>query len=144
MTNGQKKNNKKELEVFFYLAPSKISGVGLFSRINFKKGDILDKFITDDGVFIKNSSDIDLLNKTCVEVKGGWWCPADFSRPSFWWYINHSENPNVNCNEENVFIVAKNINPGDEITINYGKLDKDADNTKPKFIGKKNLKSFYQ
>lgn len=135
---------KKKLEVNFYLAPSKISGVGLFSRIKFEEGDRLDNLITDDSVFIKKSDDIDLLNKLCVKVKDGWWCPSDFSRPSFWWYINHSKKPNVNCDKNNNFIVIESINPGDEITINYKNLDEKINNSDIKFINKKGPKNFYQ
>ncbi|MDP2741833.1 MAG: SET domain-containing protein [bacterium] len=138
------KKNKNKLEVFFYLAPSKISGVGLFTRIKIKKGLKLDKFITDDSVFIKNSPDIDLLNKLCVKVKNGWWCPSDFSRPSFWWYMNHSEKPNINCDKRNKFIVMENINPGEEITINYKNLDEKINNSDIEFINKKGPKNFYQ
>ena len=136
--------DRKKLEVYFYLAPSKISGIGVFSRIQFKKGEKIDKFITDDAVFVKKSNDIDLLNKLCVKVKNGWWCPADFSRPSFWWYINNSEKPNVNYDgEKNIFTVNKNINPGEEITIDYNNLDEETDNIKVKFL-KKGPKNFYQ
>ena len=136
--------DRKKLEVYFYLAPSKISGIGVFSRVEFKKGEKIDKFITDDAVFIKKSDDVDLLNKSCVKVKNGWWCPSDFSRPSFWWYINNSKKPNVNYNEKkNEFIVDKDINPGEEITIDYKALDEETNNSNVKFF-KKSPKSFYQ
>lgn len=137
---------KNNLEVNFYLAPSKISGVGLFSRVKFKKGDELDKLITDDSVFIKKSEDTDLLNKLCVKTEDGWWCPSDFSRPSFWWYINHSKKPNVNVDKNNKFTVAKEIKPGQEITIDYEKLDKDEsnDNANMNIFSKNSPRNFYQ
>jgi hypothetical protein len=136
--------NKNKLEVNFYLAPSKISGVGLFTRVDIKRGEILDKKITNDAKFIKKSDDLDLMNKLCVKVKNGWWCPADFSRPYFWWYINHSKKPNVKCDKNNKFTSIKNINAGEEITIDYKNLAEGADNSDLEFTNKKAPENFYQ
>lgn len=133
--------NKKQ-KANFYLAPSKISGVGVFSRIKFKEGDNFNNLITDDGVLIKKLEDKELMKKFCIKKKDGWLCPSDFSRPSFWWYMNHSKNPNLECKNNN-FIVSKKIKPGDEITINYQHLDENQNNINVKF-SRTEPKNFYQ
>lgn len=58
----------------------------------------------------------------------GYWCPSDFRRMSLGWYLNHSETPTLIANGEE-YIAARDILPGEELTIDYGMLDAEVDNS---------------
>jgi len=106
----------------FELKPSAVRGVGMFSRIRIKKGTNLTCYLKSDAIFVKNIPDEQMRDKFCVKTRNGWWCPIDFGRMSMWWYVNHSDNPNVSCNGD-TYIALETINTGDEITIDYDKLN---------------------
>jgi hypothetical protein len=46
-------------------------------------------------------------------------CPPTFNRLTMSWYINHSENPNVYCDENYNFFALRDIKPGEELTADY-------------------------
>lgn len=50
-------------------------------------------------------------------------CPADFARMSVGWYLNDSDNPNVNIVGDYEYVSARDIEADEELTINYQLLE---------------------
>jgi len=46
-------------------------------------------------------------------------CPTNFNRMTVAWYLNHSERPNTKCDDDLNFSALRNINRGEELTVNY-------------------------
>ena len=73
----------------------------------------------------------DSFKHYCIETKGGYYGPKDFARMSIGWYINHSDDPNL---EERMigkqwrYYARRAIQKGEEITMDYRTLDSDFDN----------------
>jgi SET domain-containing protein len=120
----------------FELKPSSIDGIGLFSRIEIKKGTDLSHYLVSDAIFVKNIPDKKMRDKFCIKTKKGWWCPPDFGRMSMWWYVNHSDRPNVTCKRDS-YKALKNLKPGDEITTDYNEFN-NCDNLSFRFGINKN------
>jgi len=49
-------------------------------------------------------------------------CPVNFNQLTMAWYMNHSDNPNVESNMEYDFVAIKPIRDGEELTIDYTKF----------------------
>ena len=62
------------------------------------------------------------INDFCIGTPEGFIPPEglDFNRLSIEWYLNHSCDGNVGFNEEGDFVAIKGIEPGDELTYDYG------------------------
>jgi len=103
------------------------AGVGLFARVAFRRGDSLHHLVGDDARFVKNPKDMAMALKFGHKVADGWWLPTHYGRMSLWWYANHSAKPNVDCHED-CYVVLRDIAAGDEITIDYSRLESDVDN----------------
>lgn len=108
----------------FRLKPSKIWGIGVFARVNLKKGLKLNDYITDDSVFIKNPKDLEMARLLGVETKKGWLMPKDLSRISIWWFLNHSSRPNVIIEDREIYVTGRKIRKGEELKIDYRALSK--------------------
>lgn len=118
------------------IGPSKIHGTGIFA----------DQFIPKDTMTWRFAPGFDLHIKPDDLLK-----LSESARKIFWKYayvdkyndhyilcfdderfINHSEDPNIiqrkyNGETEGVEVAARDIKPGEELTVNYYDFDKDAD-----------------
>jgi SET domain-containing protein len=101
-----------------YLGESKIHGIGVFSKNNFIKGDII-----EESHFLE-------VDKNCHCLKNYYFGYINSNNKNALVlgnisFLNHSENPNsyVNYNiDKNIFelIIIKDIKKDQEITIKYG------------------------
>ncbi len=103
------------------------AGVGLFARVPFRQGESVNHLVDEDVRFVRKPKDMAMALKFGHKVADGWYLPTDYGRMSLWWYANHSTTPNVDC-EEDRYVVLRDIAAGDEITIDYSKLESDVDN----------------
>lgn len=62
----------------------------------------------------------------CPSRDGAFIAPVDFNQLTMSWYMNHSEDPNVQVNEEIQFTSCREIRAGEELTINYTKFSDHA------------------
>lgn len=117
--------------VYVRLAPSRIHGVGVFAIRKIPKGT---KIFPDDDEPIQwfRSRDLGGMSREikrlyedfCIikddaELYG---CPRSFNRLTPAWFLNMpktGELPNVRADENYDFYAVKNIQPGDELTVEY-------------------------
>lgn len=115
----------------FFLAPSPIQGIGVFCWFPIAKGNLIFPYDdVDDCVLITPPPDGPLkvmTDRYGVETKEGIWIPSDFNRMGVWWYLNHSDEPNVEY-VGNDIVAARDLAPGEELTIDYRTLDEDFSN----------------
>jgi hypothetical protein len=124
-----KRNNRKlpHVKVYTRLGVSKIHGIGVFAIINIKKGtpifsgDENTKMIWINKELIKKASKtIQKLYKDFCVLKGNQFgCPESFNNMTPSWYLNHSNNPNVFCDNDYNFYALRNIKANEELTANY-------------------------
>jgi hypothetical protein len=124
----------------FALKPSLIpnAGIGCFSYNAFVEGDnlrSLDNYqyiaaghyislIGSGGFSVRHENEIpDLFLKYCF-LKGDslYWCPRDFFYMGKFWYINHAKEPNVVMSDNMRLVAARDIHPGEELTMYYKDL----------------------
>jgi len=117
------------------LRPSTIEGVGCFTLSPIGAGQIVKNLWDDSDVHFVRDEDVradalPLHKRYCVESPGGFWCPLDFRRMSVGWYLNHSAKPNLGSRDGgNNYHALRDIAAGEELTIDYKKLDDEVDNT---------------
>lgn len=111
----------------FQLRPSEGKGIGVFARVDIEKGTKLDRFIPTDSCMRKNPRDKEMSDFYGVKSKEGYCVPKNWGRMSLWWYLNHSDDPNVDCADD-LFETTRDIKEGEEVTIDYSKLDPDINN----------------
>lgn len=116
-----------------YLVPSKIEGIGLFAGQNIKKGTITWKFAPgfDLSFSEKEVEDMPpLLQKFMKKysvlsmISGSYVLCSDDAR-----FTNHSSTPNlesvrVDGEAEKIAIAKRDIEKGEELTIDYRTIDK--------------------
>ncbi len=96
------------------------SGLGLFAVKLIKKGDFIAYY---SGRLITTKQADELWTKYLFEVNSRWTVDGS-SRRNVARYINHSCRPNAETDVKKhkiVITAIKNIQPGDEITYNYGR-----------------------
>jgi SET domain-containing protein len=96
------------------------AGLGLFALKPIKKGEFIAYY---SGRIISNAEADRLWTKYLFELNGRWTVDGS-SRRNTARYINHSCRPNAETDvkKHKIIITAiKNIQPGDEITYNYGR-----------------------
>jgi SET domain-containing protein len=117
--------------MFFRLKKSTIeeAGIGVFSTTYIKAGDKLITLFDESGVrwvpveeFDKLNISAELKENFSIKFDEGYSMPADFNRICVGWYLNHSVNPNLHFNEEYEYFASRDIHPGEELFIDYGKL----------------------
>ena len=103
---------------------SKIQGTGVFSQKSFKKGDKVFTF-SSKKIEIKHTPGCNCsVCHRCIQIgKYLWLYPRN---GSYGWNINHSCNPNCGIYRNNI-IAMRNIQPDEEITIDYATSTCDAD-----------------
>src|SRR3989344_4684432 len=102
---------KKDL----YVAKSKISGKGIFTKKSFKKGETV--FILKGELkkwIVTNKTTAQAGQNWVGTGKNLWIDPAGIFQ-----YLNHSCNPNMGIKGKVVFVAIKDIKEGEEITIDY-------------------------
>ncbi len=97
-------------------------GLGLFTTINFKKGDLVTEY-TGEKITVEEANRRG--GQYLFELNDAWTVDGK-ERTNFSRYINHSCAPNcypeIDETEEHIFIYAKRaIKVGEELTYNYGK-----------------------
>jgi SET domain-containing protein len=116
--------------VYVRLAPSKIHGVGVFAIRKIKKGTYI--FHGDDEQMVwldrpKFGSLPRAIRKLYADfavIKNGgtrYGCPRNFNVLTVGWYLNHSDSPDVGCDEEHDydFYALRDIPAGEELTVDY-------------------------
>ena len=102
--------SEEQLARLYYKKASGIHGEGLYSRGKFKPGDYMGEY---DGPVVSDNGPHVLW----VEKYDDVWVARDGK--NLLRYINHSENPHAEFIGFELFAV-RDINPDDEITIDYG------------------------
>jgi SET domain-containing protein len=121
--------NPYSLELYTYLAPSKVcGGIGVFALIDIPKDTIIWKLRDEPYKVTWNLLTTELQD----HIKSMTWCDDE----GFWidchldriyqaYYVNHSDNPNCDVNEKELYIAIRNINKDEELTYRYLKEDMD-------------------
>ncbi|MCK6450326.1 MAG: SET domain-containing protein [Alphaproteobacteria bacterium] len=117
------------------LRPSTIEGVGCFTLAPIRAGQIVKNLWDDEDVRFVGAAEVPpelvpLHKRYCIESADGYWCPLDFRRMSVGWYLNHSDAPNLASRDGgNNYLALRDIAAGEELTIDYRKLDDAVDNS---------------
>jgi hypothetical protein len=121
-------------KVYSRLKPSKVhkGGVGVFAIIKIKKGAYLFHGDLEEMKWIEKSKlprrpteirklykDFAVITTDEVDKKTRYGCPVSFNRLSVAWYINRSHKPNVRCDENYHFFARRDIDKGEELTVDY-------------------------
>ncbi|MBS1493180.1 MAG: SET domain-containing protein-lysine N-methyltransferase [Bacteroidetes bacterium] len=112
----------------FELRPSTIHGVGVFAVIDIKKDTPLELFEPEDDNFIPfehvpNSKFPEkIIEKYSIMGDEGYSGPKSFHRMSIGWYLNHSDTPNIYCNEDYEYFALRDIAADEELTVDYEKF----------------------
>jgi SET domain-containing protein len=127
------RQNLPHYGVYTRLRPSSIHGIGVFAIQEIKKGTYV--FPGDDYpvVWVKKEDLIDIpkqiqqLYEDFAVVKDNgslFGCPKNFNVLTVGWYMNHSDNPNVECDIEHDydFFAIRDIHIDEELTIDYSTL----------------------
>lgn len=120
------------LQVKTKLAQSRIQGLGLFADEFIAKGTLVQRFIPNIDIEISSEvisflSDLEreTLKHFCYKhmERGSYILCADNAR-----FLNHSETPNLidGGSVEEVDIAARDIEKGEELTVNYFLFDAEA------------------
>ena len=62
----------------------------------------------------------------CPVINDFFVAPLDFNQMTMGWYLNHSDDPNVQIDEQLQFITSRFIQVGEEVTANYTTYSKHA------------------
>ena len=121
--------NPYNLELYTYLAPSKVcGGIGAFALIDIPKDTIIWKLRDKPYKVPWNLLTTEIQN----HIKSITWCDNE----GFWidchldriyqaYYVNHSDNPNCHVNKKELYIAIRNINKDEELTYKYLESDRD-------------------
>jgi len=118
--------------VFTRLGLSKIHGIGVFAITTIPKDTYIFKDDHSSVVWVSeteiNFSDLpayfqNFYNDFCIiKVKNNikyYGCPSGFNQLTISWYLNHSEMPNTACDTKFCFYTLREINIGEELTVDY-------------------------
>lgn len=116
------------------LRPSKIDGIGCFADIKIGKGEIVRLWDGKDSEWVPlrkahASRHAAMYRRIGIRNEGGYWAPKDFLIMSAGWYINHSTEPNVQSDDgDRTYYALRDIPPGEELTMDYRRMDETHDN----------------
>lgn len=118
----------------FILKASEVHGIGVFTTKPLLMRELADVFDPEDGRFVSTllikDDEIGMFETYGIATNGGFYAPLDFRRMSVGWYLNHSDTPNLVPNHDHTeYFAARDIEEGEELTIDYGLLDGDVDNS---------------
>ena len=118
--------------VYVRLQPSAIHGLGVFAIRDIPKGAKI--FGDDDEVIVRVPAQVvralrgdkrSLYVDFCVLEQGEYLCPRSFNELTVSWYLNHSDEPSVECDQELTFFAARRIRRGEELTADYRTYSED-------------------
>ena len=126
-----------DADSFTRLRPSKIHGVGVFAIRNIPKGTNIFGDDQSEMVWLKGS-EIEgksgeirkLYDDFCVIKNGKYGCPRGFNNLTVSWYINEpsgGQESNVVCCHEYDFVAARDIQAGEELTVDYSTYSEKQD-----------------
>lgn len=105
-----------------YAATSKIAGFGLMAGENVKKGELI-RYIKGDIKFKINKSKKDALaNPNWIGVANNHW--IDPAKP--YKFLNHSCNPTAGIKGRVALVALRDLQEGQEITIDYSTIEGDS------------------
>lgn len=119
-------------EFSFVLKPSTIekAGVGVFAIHGIKTGTklTLNKDGGESRILDANAIPAELSHLSIALPDGKRKSPKEFNHLWMVWYLNHSDSPNAQLNEsENNYYSTRDIQPGEEILIDYNKFSEPND-----------------
>jgi SET domain-containing protein len=115
-------------KVFTRLGVSKIHGIGVFAIADIEKDTPLFAYDNTEVVWITASELAGISENQkkfyedfCIIKNGGnlYGCPPNFNQLTMAWYMNHSDSPNVEVDEDYNFRTQVKIKDGEELTIDY-------------------------
>jgi hypothetical protein len=112
-------------ELSFVLRPSPLDGVGVFCTHGIRKGTRLRLFPGPGPRFIPAAKLAEhaplaaFCRRYGLEHPEGCYVSPDFGYMEIGWYLNHSGTPNAIRDENSEFFAGRDIQAGEEITINY-------------------------
>ena len=125
MTNEPEPFPHRNLYTRLRTSPGK--GVGVFAIRTIPRG--CNPFIGDDAgttwvpaAVVEALADVELRRMYmdfCPLIDGRYLAPPDFNRMTTSWYMNHSDLPNVSCDEQINFVANRAIHAGEELTADY-------------------------
>ncbi|HEU4677422.1 MAG TPA: SET domain-containing protein [Candidatus Paceibacterota bacterium] len=118
-------------EFSFVLKPA-AHGVGVFATHGIAKGTHLRMFGDGETVsnrsVVRNKEDVpEQFREYCADRGEKLLCPADFGQMAVGWYLNHSREANAIPDEDYKWYAARDIEAGEEITIDYNSLGEPAE-----------------
>ena len=114
--------------VYCRLKPSQIEGVGVFAIRDIPKGTDPFMGLTTVGSEKISAETIEILHPAiaryikdmCVFRDGGYFIPdAGLNALDVSCYLNHSKTPNMETKDGTIFVAARDIKEGEELTIHY-------------------------
>ena len=126
--NRKKRKTPPHEGVYARIGRSRIHGVGVFAIRPIKKGTHIFHGDDDEIVWVEKSQlrglprEIKRLYQdfSIVRRKGNvYGCPENFNRLTVAWYLNCSPHPNVRCDAEYRFFALRDIEAGEELTVDY-------------------------
>lgn len=113
-------------DVHARLGVSEIHGIGVFAIVPIEAGVHLFgpeadeiRAVAADVVEALPEAQRRLYLDFCVPHGGSYHAPASFNGLTIAWYLNHSDEPNVECTQEEGFVASRAIGAGEELTIDY-------------------------
>lgn len=129
-------------ETFVAIRPSPVAGIGVFAIRHIPTG-CRDLFTppagsgTDDGFVTVPRGDVDalpaharqLVETYCLYDDGHYYVPEDgFKKMDLVHFLNHSTTPNVRSIDDGAWFEAlRDIEPGEELFVDYGTLVEDEE-----------------
>ena len=105
----------------FYIATSKVSGLGIMAGEDIKRGEII-RQITGEVKFLSIKSKEDSLSyPNWIGIGEGKWIDPAYPHQ----YLNHSCNPTAGVNDKLEIVALRDIKEGEEITIDYSIIEGD-------------------
>jgi SET domain-containing protein len=103
-----------------------VNGIGVFAIKDIPKGEAV--FPGDDQEMVwVNKEDIEnteteikaLYDDFCIIKDNKFGCPKNFNVLTVGWYLNSSNDPNLEIHEDDNFYAIRDIKKGEELTSNY-------------------------
>jgi len=116
--------------VYTRIMPSPIHGVGVFAIRKITVGSYIFHGDNSKMVWIDKADIVDLepelkrlYDDFCIIEADQYLCPDNFNNLNVGWYLNEcKENPNVGCDANYDFYALRDIEPGEELTLDYGRF----------------------
>ena len=132
---------KPHLGVYTRLGRSKVdkNGIGVFAIRRIAKGTELFQGDCEEMVWIdkkglprrprqirKLYDDFAVIKTDEKDKQTRYGCPLNFNRLTVSWYINCSRNPNVRCDKDYHFFALRDIERGEELTVDYSSYSEES------------------